>query len=368
MPAEVGSHAPQEERATNIQGEIVVARNVLETNLGLREGDPLITLVDKDPSKTQKRLLKVIQGVSQRSGVDLHPVSVSPKGHFSEAKQDMEANRDSYVIDFSSAYGEEIYKMAKKYGNRIIFPLGAGAELFSPTGPMAEDIRTLQERLNRLEATLKDAVGMHITTPYGTDMSLPLRHLERRWFKETCTDIPAGAYVNWPFGEIFTTPDERNVNGKLVLLSRDNADGEHSQAKAPIHVNVRDGVITSIQGEEDARILRKDMAKSAKQDAKDHNNPFDVYRIAEIGIGANSKAKADASATIEAEKALGTVHLAFGDSQHELEGVEGFKAAASHLDFIIPNAGLSVEVFNHPDDFAQGRNGWNLFTAGGLNL
>ena len=103
--------------------------------------------------------------------------------------------------------------------------------------------------------------------------------------------------------------------------------------------------------------------------------------IAEISFGANTKARSRAFdseksykrpgvSTVEAEKRLGTMHFAFGDSKHGEEGAEGFESVkvGSHYDFVIPRNGLTVEMFTSEKDFDQKRNGRKIIEEGSIRL
>ncbi|MFA4941584.1 MAG: hypothetical protein WC582_03245, partial [Patescibacteria group bacterium] len=78
--------------------------------------------------------------------------------------------------------------------------------------------------------------------------------------------------------------------------------------------------------------------------------------------------EAPATPTLEVEKRFGTMHLAFGDSKHGEEGVEGLEEAVSHLDFVLPRTALTVEMFRNEDDFRKGKNGKKIFNNGGVNF
>ena len=60
--------------------------------------------------------------------------------------------------------------------------------------------------------------------------------------------------------------------------------------------------------------------------------------LAELGVGTNSMAKASES-TLEAEKVLGTVHIAIGDNAH----IGGAVTADLHMDFVLPHTQLMLD-------------------------
>jgi leucyl aminopeptidase (aminopeptidase T) len=92
-----------------------------------------------------------------------------------------------------------------------------------------------------------------------------------------------------------------------------------------------------------------------KNEVKNEGDPWNTLRVAELAFGVNAKArgrvhesggsyKKHGISTLEAERSLGSMHVAFGNSQFGEEGVEGYESPATHYDFVIPKAGLTVEM------------------------
>jgi leucyl aminopeptidase (aminopeptidase T) len=231
-----------------------------------------------------------------------------------------------------------------------------------------------------MEAVLKQAVGFRITSRYGTHLEVPLRPFgERRWAKETGVISKAGEWGNLPAGEIYTTPDELNVNGILVLPVLESTITPHQGVDEFIRLTIRNGLMVAIDGGKSADILRRTLANASRRDLKDHQDPWRPYRIAEIAFGANSKARSTVAdpaqpyhypgvSIVEAEKRLGTMHIAFGDAKHGEEGAEGFFESASHYDFVIPRTSPTVEMFTSERDFKYKRRGEKIINDGGINF
>ena len=190
-----------------------------------------------------------------------------------------------------------------------------------------------------------------------------------------------GNWDNIPAGEIFTTPDEFKVNGVLVLPVLESMISQKQGVDEFVRVTFKDGVITSITGGESAKELRQKLDEKMQKEIKEGSgNPLNVLRIAEIGFGARKNARpaaADpekgwehpATATVEAEKRFGTIHLAIGDPKHGEEGTEGFaEDVVSHYDFVIPRNGLTVEMFTNERDWKEKKNSERVIDRGGLNF
>jgi len=246
---------------------------------------------------------------------------------------------------------------------------------------LTEDVRELESRLDRMEDVLKKAKGFRMRSAYGTQLEIGIRPFgERQWFKDTGFIDQPGKWDNIPGGEIFTTPDESSVNGVLVLPVLDSTIIKEQGVDELVRVTIRNGIISSIQGGRSAEIMRKKLEQEALTEIKgEENPPLNVYRIAELSFGANSKARSavrdpgqaydsPAVSIVEAEKRFGTMHIAFGTSKHGEEGTEGFEDSISHYDFVIPRNGLTVEMFETEDDFRKKTNGRKIISEGNLHF
>lgn len=142
-----------------------------------------------------------------------------------------------------------------------------------------------------------------------------------------------------------------------------------------VRLTIVHGKITKIDGGLSAEKLRRYLEENSREE----KDPESVLQCSEIAFGANSKARtvaADPSGhwsrpgrpTVETEKRLGTIHLAFGDSKLGEKGAEGHTMAEIHLDFVIPRHGLTVEMFTRLDDFTGQKNGKKLIDQGGWNF
>ncbi|MBU4142558.1 aminopeptidase [Patescibacteria group bacterium] len=277
---------------------------------------------------------------------------------------------------------DEIYEdeYFKKYKYRLLALLDADSDVFNNGGAMTEKREDLEHRLNKMENTLDKARGFKITSSYGTNLEVGLRRFaERRWYKDSGVINAPGKWDNLPGGEIFTTPDERTVNGILVLPALDSGIAPDQGVDELVRIHIKEGVITAIEGGQSAEKLRKCLEKDMRLEKKEKENPFDVLRIAEISFGANTKARSKVAdpeqsykalgiSTIEAEKRFGTMHLAFGSSAHGEAGTEGFEDAGSHYDFVIPRNGLTVEMFTDEKDFDRKKNGRKIIEEGTIKF
>jgi hypothetical protein len=423
---------PSELKASLAQGETEVSEEFVQNaKMAIRDflclkKDEKIALMTGETSNPE--MIEILKQAAERLGVPLDILTLTKETKRKEVAglfKDHEIIMDISLESAAHPACQEMYdEDLENSGARLAYVPGLEPSLFRDGGALTENREDLEYRLNRMEEVLKDAVGFRVTSQYGTNLTVPLREgKQRTWFKEDGTIGRKGQWNNMPGGEIFTTPDEQKVSGTLVLPALDRHTGEPTQGVDEfVRLEIKDGVIVGIGGGKSAEILKKQLAQAAEDQLKaaksrkahssgwitrkekdfkltpagkdkgikgiidrandniaTESNPHNVLRIAEIAFGANSKARgvgenpdqpytSPATPTIEAEKRLGTMHLAFGDSRHGEEGTEGFRGAASHLDFVVPRNGLTVEMFVNQTDFNKGKNGRKIISEGGLKF
>lgn len=362
------------------------AHKVLLDFVNLQPGEKVVLLKE---GKTNKEMPEVLRKAAEAIGANFEEVIVNSKTE-KVVIDDYLANSQVIIdmLDYAEGYDgtRDVYNDVVKSQARLIALFDMSADAFKNGSAMTETLEDMEYRANKIEALLHNAAGLRVTSRYGTDLEIGLRpYKDRRWAPALGKIDGPGKWDNLPGGEIFTTPDESKVNGVLVLPVPIMEKG-HQGVDKFIHVKVRDGIIVSVQGGISAQEMVDNLSQSSAEDKEEGTNPYNPYRIAEIAFGLNSKAKEtvvnlDPNSVpnpdelyrlpdpgAETEKRLGTIHLAFGGSQHGEEGSEGYENSIAHNDFVIPRFGLTVEVYYDQDDFAKKRNGKKIIDNGGLNF
>lgn len=179
-------------------------------------------------------------------------------------------------------------------------------------GSMQVDWNVLAARTARLAGLLHDAETVLLSTPNGTRMVFGCmgRHAEG----DDGLLTASGSFGNLPAGEVYLAPLEGTSEGELVL--------EYAPTRklsGPVRLVVKDGNVVAVIGDEPhAGRLRKAFEE----------NPL-TRNIAELGIGTNDRASCPDN-ILEAEKILGTVHVALGDNS----GFGGRVQVPFHEDYI----------------------------------
>ncbi|MGB9667609.1 MAG: aminopeptidase [Thermosulfidibacteraceae bacterium] len=190
-------------------------------------------------------------------------------------------------------------------------------------GSAAVDVDELSELTGKVAEFLNKADLAEIGAPNGTFLQMSLKG---RVSKEDDGNLRnPGSYGNLPAGEAFIAPVEGTTNGVLVIEYA----GE-KRLSEPLKLFIKDGIVQSFEPETHyfARFLKDVFSKYPS-----------AANIAELGVGTNRRAKNPAN-VLEAEKILGTVHIALGDN----EGFGGNVRVPFHIDFVVFEPTLKLEV------------------------
>ncbi len=169
-------------------------------------------------------------------------------------------------------------------------------------------------RLSRdIAEVLTEAEWAHVKSDYGTDIEFSISG--RKGIADTGLFHEPGDFGNLPAGEAFIAPVEKEAYGRLVILYAPDR-----KLERPLTLKFIDGGVESIEGFEDYRYFIEDIFKKMPE----------ARYIAEFGVGTNPKASRPDN-LLEAEKILGTVHIAIGDN-HTFGGLNkvGF-----HTDYVV---------------------------------
>lgn len=188
---------------------------------------------------------------------------------------------------------------------------------------MDVDWKALAERTARLVAAVNRAEWVNVECPNGTAM-----HICKRGRNADGDDgllSRPGSFGNLPAGEAYFAPLEGESHGVMVIEW-----GLTRKLESPLTLTIADGRVLRIDGDEPHR-------KQLEARFAENEN---CRNLAELGIGTNDKACRPDN-VLEAEKILGTIHLALGDNT----GFGGVVAAPFHEDYVFyqPTVTLVME-------------------------
>ncbi len=177
---------------------------------------------------------------------------------------------------------------------------------------MRVDWRLLAERTELMADAVNNAASIMVECPNGTRMSFDKRGRVAKGDNGLLTE--PGSFGNLPAGEVYLAPLEGTSEGVMVIEYAPTR-----KLESPLELIVREGRVVGIRGDEPYRMKLE--GKFAESD-KNRN-------IAELGIGTNDRATRPDN-ILEAEKILGTIHIALGDNS----GFGGTVSTPFHEDYV----------------------------------
>ena len=231
-------------------------------------------------------------------------------------------NADVILIPTSKSLSHTNARMeASENGARIATLPGITEDMMTRT--LCADYKKIAKTSQKIADVLDKGKMARLTTPAGTDLTM---NIEGR-IAEADTGINdfVGAFSNLPAGEAYVSPKEGTSHGILVI---DGAMGGVGILSEPIKMTVKNGMVTDIEGNDQAKKLEKLLSSHGKE----------AFNIAELGVGTNDKAIITGK-ILEDEKVLGTVHVALGNNV----GFGGKISVPIHLDGILMKPTLEVD-------------------------
>lgn len=205
----------------------------------------------------------------------------------------------------------------KNRGRGISLP-GADYELLMRT--LKIDYIPVKNLGEQLKTRLSKNETIHISSEAGTNLTAKIRQTA---VINDAGFFPPGELGNLPAGEVFFAPVLGSTHGTLVI------DGSIADdvLDAPILITIEVGVAVKMEGGVAAQNLWKKLDAFGKAGRT----------VAEIGIGTNPAAQIVEN-LLEAEKAYGTVHVAFGNSS----AIGGENNVPIHIDGLVALPEVSI--------------------------
>lgn len=218
---------------------------------------------------------------------------------------------------------------ATRAGARVASMPGFTADMLLPGGPMTADYNWISAYSRGLAEYLKGSRVVRVVSRKGTDIVFSVEG--REWLVDDGIYDKPGSWGNLPAGEVFIAPLEGTANGRIVVEA-----GWYPRLREDMVLEVRNGLVASIEGGGSVGEKLRELLGFSRE------GETGLYRarrnIAEFGIGTNPYAKRP-DIVLEAEKILGTVHIAIGNNKH----IGGVNEADLHIDFVIPKPTVYID-------------------------
>ncbi|MGE5893817.1 MAG: aminopeptidase, partial [bacterium] len=221
-------------------------------------------------------------------------------GQVSKAEEIIERNRKKAVqVVIALSHYSTSHTRFRDFLTRICGTRYASMPLFEVEmleGAMNVDWKALARRTREIMKVINQAEIIGVKTPNGTHIEFSKKG--RKADADTGILTRPGSFGNLPAGEVYLPPLEGTARGMLVVEW-----GPTRRLSSPITAFVENGSVVEVQGSDPyADTLREKL-----EERKENRN------IAEFGIGTNENATRPHN-ILEAEKILGTIHIAFGDN------------------------------------------------------
>ncbi|HET9757125.1 MAG TPA: aminopeptidase [Candidatus Limnocylindrales bacterium] len=287
------------------QSVATTARRVVADYLGVRPGERFAIVID---TRTDQEIAGALAAVARELGAEPIVVEFERLEHSGAeppafAAAEMRAADVVLCAASTSLYHTTAKAAAQRAGARGDFNAPYRADAWR-NGAMTADFFAIRERAERLAALWRRTREVRIMSPGGTDLRATVEGREpMAWLTGICRS--PGEVSALPGGEVSLPPIEGTSEGTVVW---ERVASDLGALEEPVRIEVRGGRAVAFDGGVAADRLR-DIVATIR----------DADNIGEIGIGLNPAARI-ADEITEAKKALGTVHIALGDSANEYGG------------------------------------------------
>jgi len=301
-----------ESRSAGEQAFLPAMRTICEQHLGLGDGENLLLVAD--PPK--RPLAEKMTAAAAALGISARLLAIGPVEKASRAPPEftVEALAAGHAVllvtSRSLSHTGQRRVACHEKGVRIASMPGLSSgmlrRLFKPGTP-----QQIAGRTTALAARLEGAGRIRVRSGRGTDFKLELTG--RKIYADTGMYRDPGSFGNLPAGEVCAAPVQGSLEGRAVVDVAFAGLG----AVESLDLELERGGLVRARGPDAGRLL------SLLEKPE--------LRVAgEFGIGTNPLAQ-PCAVTLEAEKAVGTVHLGFGDNR----SFGGENAAAGHWDAVM---------------------------------
>jgi len=302
--------------------------NLLDRCLAIRSSERVMLLTDEGSDDGVVDAL--VDAIATRGAVPVVSQIPMPRMPGSEppgAVADAMRAAD-VVIELTSLFigSNQARRRANEAGTRYVAMPGVRVETFRDDGPLAVDFDRIRGDAESVGAAWSGAERFRLTTPAGTDLSGSVAGRPGRVLHGLARE--AGAYMAPPDIEAGTAPVEGSANG-VAVIDADLLFMGRGPLVHPVVLTVTDGEIVGIEGEEAERLF--EMLARCGDDPRMRN-------LAEVSMAFNPAGRV-CGVPMETESALGTAHIALGNSI----AYGGTVDAAAHLDCVMKEATLELD-------------------------
>lgn len=275
-----------------------VITNIFKINLAVKKTEKVLIVIDKNKTKIGKLFLKIGNKFTKKINLIEIPVGrINGEEPPKKIAKKMITCNVELLITTKSLTHTKARKNASKKGARIATLPNITESTLKRA--LNVDYKKMHKRIEKISNILDKGKIASITTRLGTNLTLSIKGRKAHG-RTSGIFTKKGKYGNLPDGESFIAPLEGTANGIYII---DGSVGGIGKVDRPIKLFVENGYVKKIIGGKTAKQLQKSLNKVGKKSKN----------IAELGIGANSKAIIIGN-MLEDEKVIGTCHIALGNN------------------------------------------------------
>lgn len=276
------------------------AKRIMESVLNIKPKEKLLIITDTERPAS---ITKVLGVAAEIAGAETVIMTMSPTGMSGVEPPEVVAaamsaadaiiNQTSHSMTHTNAQRAAIAQGARVCNIRNV------NEDMMIRGGIAADYVEVKRISDMLVELINNGEWVHLTTPEGTDIRFSIKG--RRGHSLSGFATNPGEFSGLPDGEAACAPLEGTAEGVIVnpYLIEDL-----DVVKDPLRIEIKDGLITKVEGGREADELLKVLDKAGETGRN----------IAEFAFGTNPACRIIGKSR-EDKKKLGTAHIAVGDSK-----------------------------------------------------
>jgi leucyl aminopeptidase (aminopeptidase T) len=302
--------------------------HVLDRCLAVRPGEQIVLLTDEGTDEdVVGGLADGIAHLGATPVVARIPVPALPGAEPPSAVAAMMREAGA-VIELTSLFigSSAARRRATEAGVRYLAMPGVRVDTFRDAGPLTVDFDAIRTNAESVGAAWGAAERFRLTTPGGSDLRGSVAGRPGRVLHGIARED--GDYMAPPDIEAGTAPVEETTEG-VVVIDADLLFMGIGPLPDPVVLHVRDGRMTGFEGAESDR-LQEMLARCGDYER--------MRNIAEVSMAFNPAGRV-CGVAMETESALGTAHIALGNSI----AYGGTVDAVAHLDCVMKDATLELD-------------------------
>ena len=298
------------------------AQTALQVCLGLQNNERLLIVSDPNKQKIAQAFFNA--GQEMASHVLLVQIPVA-EVNGQEPPQDVAELMKKYDVIVCPTTKSLTHTNARRAACNVGARVASMPDIAEDTmiRTLNADYQQIAERTKRLTAILNEGKLVHLTSPLGTDLYMPIEGIQA--IASTGLILERGQGGNLPSGEAFLMPQEGKSEG--VLIADASAAGI-GKINKPIKITIKEGFAVKMEGGVQADRLFTMLSRFGR----------DGLNVAEFGIGTNHAAQITGH-ILEDEKVLGTAHVAFGNNV----SMGGTYDVGIHVDCVITRPSIYID-------------------------